>query len=234
MKLHTITGIPKGRTNWCGPSAVSVITGLPYIDSLNLMKDRRGNTRALKGTSNNEVRAALLRRGYVLAFSPLPDDKPTLARWLRERPKEKVREMALLVVSNHYIVVHGRKACDGWTKSPVFTSEFPKRRRRVEKVWWVREIEGFKPGPVPEAPKKAAEPSARYEQEAYRALHKVTNALHADYKVDRDSYFEMAPCAQFPKGFVTFHYGWRETLDRLERCIADPSIMDEDGSGYSE
>lgn len=69
---------------------------------------------------------------------------------------------------------------------------------------------------------------------ARAAFLKLKRTLGCTSRVDRDGYIELGPCPQFPKGFTTYHYGWIETLDRIERCIADPSIMEEDGAGYTE
>lgn len=79
------------------------------------------------------------------------------------------------------------------------------------------------------APKK---PRAKSDPDygRFRALAKK-HALK--YRVDRDGFIEIEACSALPRGLTTAHYGWGETLMRVEHCISTPSAVDADGS-YSE
>lgn len=64
---------------------------------------------------------------------------------------------------------------------------------------------------------------------AYRGLRKLARLHGFTYKTSEDSYIETSPFGPFAKGFNTYHYGWTETLYRLELCLADPTLVDADG-----
>lgn len=51
-----------------------------------------------------------------------------------------------------------------------------------------------------------------------------------DYSITGDGYIQIKPCAVLPRGLVTAHYDWTETLGRIEYCIDNPSVVDEHGS----
>lgn len=142
--LHSVVGCPKGRARWCGPSAVSIITGLPYMSSLELLKRERfkrggyidRSSVVVKGTNNEEMRMALFNAGYVLR--PIHFRYGiTFARFLRERRPDLVNETILVEATEHYMVCRGRKAADSKTGDPVFLSKMPGRRMRIERAWLV-------------------------------------------------------------------------------------------------
>lgn len=242
MTLHTVTDIPKGLTNWCGPSAVSIITGKTYADVLQFFKKRRSSHSSrpnlrIKGTSTWEVRNNLASLGFRTDPWPSAWEKgATLAKWIRSREKHMVTEMALVVAGHHWLVVEGRKAACGLTKAPVFTSDYPRRRKRVTEVYWVRPIAGWKPIPASafQAPVKPKRDSQALREGRFLSkVRRLATKLDTTYKVDRsDSYFDMDPCGAFPEGFSTLHLSWEETWIRLERCLEDSSLV-EDGV-YSE
>lgn len=140
--LHPITGVPKGYTRWCGPSAIAAITGLTYEAARTLLRGRRlsrGITKPVKGVSRAEMRDALQTLGYTMLCLPLLDSKElTLARWIAKRPKDLVPEIVLVNTTGHWLVVKGRKAADSKHPQPVFTSQFGGRRARVKAAYRVR------------------------------------------------------------------------------------------------
>lgn len=75
--------------------------------------------------------------------------------------------------------------------------------------------------------KRRREPDLdRKEREAFKRLAKQHGFT---FKKTSDGYLETTPFPGFLKGFNTAFHNWPETLERLEACIADPSIMDDDG-----
>ena len=72
------------------------------------------------------------------AYSPLMKVGPTFAEWLRSRDECQRVSTYVVVVSNHYVLVSGRKMVDTFTKG-VWTAigKAPHRRKRVESVYRV-------------------------------------------------------------------------------------------------
>lgn len=140
--LHEITGKKPGLVQWCGPSAVCAMTGVPYMTVLEIFKRVRASRSTaysrrviIKGTYNWEVSEVLHRLGYFTRSFPVPEENMTLAAFLRSRPKDQVNDMVLVQITNHYIAVQGRKAADSKTGKPVFIKDMPGRRARVKKLW---------------------------------------------------------------------------------------------------
>lgn len=62
--------------------------------------------------------------------------KPTLARWLAERPDKSATYV--VQVTGHYVLVSGRKFVDTHTRGQwVNIGDAPRRRKRVEHVWMI-------------------------------------------------------------------------------------------------
>lgn len=133
--LKSITGWEKG-TRWCGPSAISIITGQSHPVALALLKDSRAEREAdmrIKGVSYGEMRRVLTGLGYAM----MPESSHagvTVAEWLRRRTPEVRQSTMLIVAGVHYIVVKGNYACDSWTSDPVLISKMPHRRKRMNAV----------------------------------------------------------------------------------------------------
>lgn len=150
--LHEITGCPKGRRQWCGPSAIAGITGVDYMTALDTIKrvrartqGERDHTRVLvKGVVEYEMARALERLGYRMSRSTCVPGK-TFARFIAERTPEQRNSVILVVAGNHYMVVSGKKAVDNHVQSPVFTSKMKGRRRRMESAWVITRVGKVKP-----------------------------------------------------------------------------------------
>jgi hypothetical protein len=60
----------------------------------------------------------------------------------------------------------------------------------------------------------------------YRRRFKALAMKHGfTYAKTRDGYLEMTACAAFPDGLTTCFYDWGETIQRVEQCIADPTLI---------
>lgn len=154
MKLHPVTVASPRYRPWCGPAALSIITGLP-ADSMkpriNAMRDRAPGA-AVKGVRHIEMEWALAQLGFKVQLSwsylratgwdasvaEARAARPTLARWLAERQPKHMHNMLLVTVGNHYVVVKGRKLCDNFTVEPVFIRRAPHRRKRISFVYIIR------------------------------------------------------------------------------------------------
>lgn len=139
MKLHNIVNTGNG---YCGPAAISAITGLTTAESAAAIRIYGGaRRRAIKSAYLYELKYTLQKLGYEVEEAGVQgggDRKkmPTLARWLRER--EDPSAMTLVFVTSHFAVVKGRKYIDNHTGKPVWISKAPGRRRRVRNWLTIR------------------------------------------------------------------------------------------------
>lgn len=118
----------------------------------------------IKGTSTGSVKTALASFGYQMRTVILPEietdpkplslaqqvlfsprrgkrpglNTPTLATFLRKRTPDQRKATMLLNVSNHWVVVEGRRLADTFTKGvPVTIGKAPHRRKRVRAAYIV-------------------------------------------------------------------------------------------------
>lgn len=85
--------------------------------------------------------------------------------------------------------------------------------------------------PIAAKSRKVVDPS-------YKAFRQLASKHGFTYEIEREhgtslAWITITPFAPFEKDWTTLHYDWSTTIDRLERCIADPSLVDE-GGGFSE
>jgi hypothetical protein len=156
---------------WCGPFAIAFVLGISTDAAAQLIKNDRRNNGPVKGTTTGDLRRVFDRTCGIAAtrswenerarygYKPLKaysgreaifgevlrkDGRPTLAQWLRQRPDQS----ATYVVSHktHWIVVRGNKVYDNQHPQGTLTSEWHKRRARVEFAWQIgRPAQSVKP-----------------------------------------------------------------------------------------
>ncbi len=149
--LYSVEGCPKNRVRWCGPSAITAITGIGYPAALTTLKQVRANRSnadplrvIVKGIYNNEMSNALRRLGYRMTPINIQSGI-TFARFLRERSPEERKATILVSAGHHYMVVSGNKAVDGIVKDPVFISKMPGRRKRMAHAWIITRVSPVTP-----------------------------------------------------------------------------------------
>jgi len=124
---------------WCGPSAISMIAGIP----LHVAQSRMAH---LQNRAYNEVSASYVSEMKLvlsdLGFNAKPIDLyaryadkfemgPTIQRFVREmQPIEKINKV-LIETNSHVLVTHMGFVGDNWTKKMVPLDEFPKVKRHV-------------------------------------------------------------------------------------------------------
>jgi len=136
-QLHQVSMDRWSGGLFCGPAAISAITGCLVSEAKTILREVSGR-RAIRGVSNSNMRKALWRLGYRMAsVEPrTTKDKPTLASWLEARQERGLCERLCLVnTTGHYITVQGDRAVDNWMKLPTPVDEFNHRRARVRKAW---------------------------------------------------------------------------------------------------
>lgn len=150
--LHAIANPPKRTKMWCGPSALAIITGEDYETCRATFSAING--RPVMGVHRSEMKLALLRFGYEMSPRQV-EGELTLAAWLRGRTGFDAKALFLVVLSNHYIVVQGRKACDNHTKAPVFIRDMRLRRAKIQSLYEIVEMENGRVSALQQAVAKA-------------------------------------------------------------------------------
>jgi hypothetical protein len=129
--------------SWCGPTVVASITGRDVLWVKRMIKERRQNNGAVKGTHWYELAYALEATGRALYRSQdyqhlKVKDRPTFSQWRR---KYRVDRSATYIVgvTGHWVVVQGRWFCDTYSKGKVIRLvDAPHQRRRVTYAFLVK------------------------------------------------------------------------------------------------
>jgi hypothetical protein len=136
---HGTTKADKNR--YCGPSAISAVTGMTTGEAARLLRHVSGR-KAIKGSSVRDVTSALemcnIKCTYQAFGLKLGRSKgPTLAAWLRHTVKERTAKRVFLIVAGwHYQVVQGRRIVCGILGEPTsIRDKKVKRRARVANVY---------------------------------------------------------------------------------------------------
>jgi hypothetical protein len=143
-RLHAVTHrADLGHNRYCGPAAVSIITGRTAECAVRWMLVARGyepgeRNGGIKGSWATEVGRALHALGYKLdAGEDWLRDRPTLARWLRDRTPAQRARTYLVSAGHHFLVVRGNKIACSLTGAPVNLRAYPHRRYRVRHYYRV-------------------------------------------------------------------------------------------------
>lgn len=124
---------------WCGPSAISAVTGKPLSEVVRALKDITGRQQ-IKGLSGLALCKGLRHFG-VDAFCTEEFGKgtrPTLATWLREAKRRGWTGPSIVNVTGHYVVVDARRFVDNRQQTPVPHKQARGRRARVVLVFALR------------------------------------------------------------------------------------------------
>lgn len=146
-----------------------------------------------------------------------------------------------------YIAGHGRLFCEVYLDLVRFVMgvaahdllkesfktnkvKFRPKRGTIPKV-----LPGWSLMPPTVKPKFAPKPKpkVRAVDRDYQAFRALVKKHGFTYTKSNDGYIEIPPSAIFPHGWTTLHHSWCESVHRLEICLDDPSIMQEEGY-YSE
>ena len=140
MKIQAVCKAARGHNRYCGPAALSIVTGINTAEAAALIR-KTSNVRSVKGTSIYQMTRAYNALGYHLtsAAKVNPNDRnsnPTLAAWLKETASTRGNDVFLISAGHHWQIVQGRRFCCGLTQKPVsFKHDKVKRRARVTGVW---------------------------------------------------------------------------------------------------
>lgn len=241
MKIHPVNHA-KGDTNrYCGPSAISIVTGMSSGEAARLLRTTCGKD-LIKGTTDGQMARALRSCGIrmipvkvkqqrsvamrkacsVKATSPetYTETRPTMTQWLKDSQAIRTPGRVFLIAAgNHWQIVSGRRFCCGRTRDIVsITDKKANRRARVECVYELAADKITIPS-MCRKPKATIDPDRkRLKQVEKENGFKGRLAMNIGVKD-----YEVEPCALFPHGFSTMHHDWSETLGRVLHCM-DPEV----------
>jgi len=211
-------GTTKADNNgYCGPSAISAITGMTTGEAARLIRLESGQTR-VRGTHTNHLLYVLSkcnvrheRRSFGLKLHRRTG--PTLAGWLKATVKERTAHRVFLLVAGwHWQLVQGRRYVCGLVGEPVsIKSKKIKRRARVAEVYELWCDQKVVIPPQARKPKNV-DPNAKWR----RLSKKLAEKLNVRLDVERDVVgWTCWVNAEEIEG-NQFCTSWDEVLDRLE------------------
>tara|TARA_R100000234_G_scaffold112166_2_gene85605 strand:- start:56 stop:748 length:693 start_codon:yes stop_codon:yes gene_type:complete len=176
------------QNRYCGPSAISAITGMTTGEAARLIRLESGQTR-VRGTHTHDLLYALSkcnvrheRRSFGLKLHRRTG--PTLAGWLKATVKERTANRVFLIVAGwHWQLVQGRRYVCGVVGEPVsIKSKRVKRRARVAEVYelWCDQKVVI---PSQARKPKSVDPNAR---DRYQAK-KLAEKLNVGLDVEKDA-----------------------------------------------
>ncbi len=227
ITLHPVKRATKASSKWCGPSALSILTGLDTKDTARLLRSV-GGRRAIKGSYWSEMKIALIKLGFRLVpcglLQPTPPKRLTLIRWLKQSRTERGSETYLISAGCHFAVVQGRRYACGQSKAIVPFSAIPHRCARMEEVYKVVR--------VADRVVKSAIPVAYKPEADGRAVKRLAEPYFIDVddsQRDRENpngTIWVYPGSQWPEGLADpfddehYHYDWASARKAVEIYIA--------------
>lgn len=226
--LKPVKRAAKGHNGYCGPSALSIITGIDTAEASAVIR-HVSRKRSVKGTSHLEIITSLNLLGYhVSSASKLnpftPKANPTLAAWLKSDQRDG-KTLYLVVAGHHWQVVQGRRYCCGITKDIVSIRDAKvKRRARVTAVYRVEHARKVALADVLPAKVKDSEATVRRKARALAAKHDIH--IEAERMWDGGEYYTRIIVWGQPDicddeardPFYGDHYAddWADALERVQ------------------
>jgi hypothetical protein len=250
MKINPVKNEKGDSNRYCGPAALSIVTGMTTGEAARLLRHLSGKA-SIKGTTHGQMQRAFRACGIQMnprAVKPAPaktmtkrmpgtdwvigsyiETRPTMTQWLKDTQAIRNHGRVFLVsAGHHWQIITGRRFCCGITKQIVpITDKKANRRARVEAVYELVCVGSIKIPDYARKPKASATiHPCRRELKALEKKHGFKGKLERDGDwVD----YVVPPCEVFPIGLSTLHHDWFETLNRVELALDDPSILDDEG-----
>jgi hypothetical protein len=132
LKIGPVIKAERGHNRYCGPAALSIITGCDTATAALILRHVSG-CRSITGVSAHHMLKAFKHLGYPFAagmkLKATPEGKiPTFARWLETTREERGERVFLVAAGNHWVVVQGDRAACSLTEQVVHVSQTKKRR----------------------------------------------------------------------------------------------------------
>jgi hypothetical protein len=145
MNIGPVIKAKTGHNRYCGPGALSIITGIDTAQAAAALREVSGR-KAIKGAHEVHMRRVLTKLGYRVQTVTFPEGT-TLAAWLKANPlSQRGTKVYLITVAHHYVTVQGRRGGCNLTGGPVALKDMKKRRGVVASILLVSKQ--AKPEPV--------------------------------------------------------------------------------------
>lgn len=250
MKIHPVNHAKGDINRYCGPSAISIVTGMASGEAARLIR-ATSQAKQVQGTSDWQMKVALAKCGITMRavnVKPQPakiirgktETRPTLTQWYRDTQALRSSGRVFLVSAGyHWQIITGRRFCCGRVKAIVsITAKGTNRRARVDGVYELTATDRIAIPAIAKKPKASSKVHpARKALAAIEKAHGFKGKLvqwdrgFYDYTVEAHDDREF-----FRFGFTTMHHDWFDTLERVRYCL-DPEVyagLADDDYHYSE
>ena len=156
MKLNTFKPT-KGIRNWCGPTALSILTGRTVgycakicAEQANGLRRRYKNGRwhpvvkltakTIKGVKDSEMVWAAIKMGFRLREVSRIYPPKTLFRIMEDMKTALWKEALLINVTDHYVVAQRGICYDNYDVTGTDSRKFWCRKKKVHNIWIVERI----------------------------------------------------------------------------------------------
>jgi hypothetical protein len=222
MKIHKI----HGRNTYCGPSAISAITGFS-TDEASVAIRRWSGQRAVKGAPISAVLSALADFGVTSSrtYSAPKGKGVTLTQWLKSSVKQRTSDRVFLLVAGwHYQIVSGRRYTCGRLREIVsIKSDEVKRRARVSHVFELSCDAIVTPKSIEQHQSarriKARSTSTRSSARRLARKHSITIDIEGDSLLWVQACETTEKHADYPFDGDHYVHDWDEVMTRVEDII---------------
>jgi predicted phosphoadenosine phosphosulfate sulfurtransferase len=139
----TLVGATSDHQHWCGPTAISVVTGVPVTVVEHVFanyrnqdpeRTRKVTERGVRGVHFHEMRYVLNNLGFKIIDVPLRPSWKSFGQWLKARSGEARRHTYIVTAKNHFLVVRGLEIYCSMQKH---TTEARTRykRAKLQRLW---------------------------------------------------------------------------------------------------
>lgn len=201
---------------WCGPAAIAAITGYSTSEITRTARSISGRPQ-ITGMSRGLLQQVMERLGYQ-QVRELHPCKMTLAAFSRAHSADFASHPMTVGVTNHWIVLAGRRFVDNFTRDPVWLTDAPHRRATVKWACSWRKVSEARVAPPP-APRPGASQSASDMRKARRMAGKAGLRIERD----GDGYWVLGPLDDSPSDPLLgnhFCVGGLEVLSNVELYVA--------------
>ena len=190
MKLHELNR-GKGDNKFCGPAAISFISGVSTTDAAALIREVNPYIERVKGVWPKDVLKVLGKLGFRATRRNVIG-KPTMKQWLRLSKEFRTAGRVFLVeAGHHYQIISGRKyACGRIGEIVGLSDKRIKNRSRVAEVWEIEANHDHKAKTTQaikhvESHRSEQRADANQVQSARRRARKIAKEYDIDIEVDK-------------------------------------------------
>jgi len=152
LSNFTIESIPASKNRYCGPAAMSAITGKDPDHCAEILAKVINRTRCLyvnrtaagvTSTYVREVAVALNELGYAISMeNAQPYEVESFKKWATRTEEERGGDVFLVLAGAHWRVVHKWQTVCGIKRTPHHTNSATRPGSKVFAAWKVTSLKG--------------------------------------------------------------------------------------------